>query len=142
MLVIAAGCAADSGGRDGASSGSGGSSAAAGVAGMGAGDGYAATVEPFIHKACNCHQSSPILMAPFSMKPGEGYANLVNAPSIQVRTMMRIKPGDPSQSYLWHKVNGTQAEVGGSGQIMPSTFPLNDSEKAIFERWIMAGAPP
>jgi hypothetical protein len=83
-----------------------------------------------------------MLMAPFSLKHGEAYANLVNAPSIQLPSMMRVAPGDPSHSYLWHKINGTQAQVGGSGMIMPSTIPLNADEKTIFERWIMAGAPP
>jgi hypothetical protein len=47
-----------------------------------------------------------------------------------------------TESYLWYKINGTQAQVGGSGMIMPYTSPLNADEKAIFERWIAAGAPP
>lgn len=152
FLATALGCAAEtSKPRDGAAgalgsggSGSGTSANAVGGAGM-SGDsqvGFEATVEPFIVKNCNCHLSSPILMAPFSMKPGEAYANLVNAASIQVPTMMRVAPGDTAHSYLWHKINGTQASVGGSGQIMPSTVPLNPDEKAIFERWINAGAPP
>lgn len=151
FLVIALGCAADtSKPRDGAlgtlvgTGGSGTSANAVGGAGVGGGSqvGFEATVQPFIIKNCNCHTSSPILMAPFSLKPGEAYANLVNAPSIQLSTMMRVAPGDTSHSYLWHKINGTQASVGGSGMIMPSTIPLNADEKAVFERWISAGAPP
>jgi hypothetical protein len=114
---------------------------AAGDAGSSAGDvSFASSVEPFITKACNCHQSTP-LMAPFSLKIGEAYANLVDVPSQQLPSMMRVKPGSTSASYLWHKINGTQAQVGGSGMIMPYTFPLNVDEKAIFERWIAAGAP-
>lgn len=81
-------------------------------------------------------------MAPFSLKHGEAYAQLVNAPSMQLPTMLRVKPGSIAQSYLWHKVVGTQLQVGGSGMIMPYTFPLNADEKQIFERWIAAGAPP
>jgi len=104
--------------------------------------GFATTVQPFINKACNCHQSTPILMAPFSLKVGEAYGNLVNVPSIQVPAMMRIKPGSTDQSYLWHKVDGTQLQVGGSGTIMPATLPLSADEKLIFQRWIAAGAPP
>jgi hypothetical protein len=104
--------------------------------------GFAATVQPFIDKACNCHQSTPILMAPFSLKVGEAYGNLVNVPSMQVPSMVRVKPGSTNDSYLWHKIDGTQAQVGGTGMIMPFTFPLNANEKAIFERWIAAGAPP
>jgi hypothetical protein len=104
--------------------------------------GFAATVQPFIDKACNCHQSSPVLMAPFSLKPGEAYKQLVNVPSMQLPTMLRVKPGSTSESYLWHKIDGTQLQVGGSGMIMPYTFPLNADERMIFERWINAGAPP
>jgi hypothetical protein len=104
--------------------------------------GFESTVQPFIDKACNCHQSTPVLMAPFSLKRGEAYGNLVNVPSIQLPSMMRVKPGATNASYLWHKIDGTQLQVGGSGMIMPYTFPLNGDERAIFERWITAGAPP
>jgi hypothetical protein len=81
-------------------------------------------------------------MAPFSLKHGEAYGNLVDVPSIQLPSMVRVKPGATSASYLWHKIDGTQLQVGGSGMIMPYTFPLNPDERAIFERWITAGAPP
>jgi hypothetical protein len=151
LLLTALGCAAETNTpRDGAlgplagTGGSGTSANAVGGAGMD-GDsqvGYAATVQPFVKQACNCHRSEPILMAPFSLKDADGYANLVNAASMQVPAMMRVAPGDTAHSYLWHKINGTQASVGGSGQIMPSTIPLNADEKSIFERWINAGAPP
>lgn len=150
FALITGGCAAEaSKPRDGAAGtlgagGSGTSANAVGGAGMsGAAEaGFAATVQPFIKKACNCHQSSPILMAPFSLKPEDAYANLVNVPSMQVSSMMRVAPSDTAHSYLWHKISGTQTSVGGSGQIMPPTIPLNADEKAIFERWINAGAPP
>jgi hypothetical protein len=107
-----------------------------------AGFGFAATVQPFIDKACNCHQSTPVLMAPFSLKAGEAYQQLVNVPSMQLPSMVRVKPGSTAQSYLWHKIDGTQLQVGGSGMIMPYTFPLTADEKMIFERWINAGALP
>ncbi|MFI5306063.1 MAG: hypothetical protein ACHQ53_01845 [Polyangiales bacterium] len=131
------------GGQVAISQGAAGSQAVAGNAAPATGDvGFATTVQPFINKACNCHQSTPVLMAPFSLKVGEAYGNLVNVPSMQVPSMVRVKPGSTSDSYLWHKIDGTQLEVGGSGMIMPFTFPLNPDEKAIFERWITAGAPP
>jgi hypothetical protein len=123
-----------------AQSGSGGG--AAGMLATAGGFGFAATVQPFIDKACNCHQSTPVLMAPFSLKAGEAYQQLVNFPSIQLPSMVRVKPGSTAQSYLWHKIDGTQLQVGGSGMIMPYTFPLTADEKKIFERWINAGALP
>jgi hypothetical protein len=139
--------ASGQGGALGAASGSGGTAGLGAAGGSGgvatAGDtGFEGSVQPFIDKACNCHQSTPVLMAPFSLKRGEAYSNLVNAPSIQLPSMMRVKPGAISASYLWHKIDGTQLQVGGSGMIMPYTFPLNPDERAIFERWITAGALP
>lgn len=102
---------------------------------------FETTVQPFINMACNCHQSDP-LMAPFSLKTGEAYQAIVNVPSSQVPTMMLVKPGSTQESYLWHKINGTFLEVGGTGMIMPFTIPLNETEKKIFESWILAGAKP
>jgi hypothetical protein len=99
-----------------------------------------ASVLPLIMDACNCHQSTP-LMAPFSLMPDVAYDNIVNRPSAQVTTMLLVKPGALNESYLWHKVTGTHLEVGGSGMIMPYTFPLDEAERAVFERWIAAGAP-
>ena len=103
---------------------------------------YAANVQPLVNQACNCHQSTPNLMAPFSLKPGEGYANIVNQASQQVTTMLLVKPGSLNESYLWLKINGTQVQVGGMGVIMPPTVPLNAEERKIFEQWIAGGAAP
>lgn len=103
--------------------------------------GFEASVLPLINAACNCHQSEPFLMAPFSLKPAEAYDNLVNRPSSQLTTMAFVKPGSLNESYLWHKVNGTQLEVGGAGMIMPYTVPLTVAELGVLERWIAAGAP-
>jgi hypothetical protein len=105
------------------------------------GTSFEVSVQPFINKACNCHQSNP-LMAPFSLKQGEAYKAIVNVPSGQVKTMMLVKPGSTAESYLWHKVNGTFMDVGGTGMIMPFTIPLNAEEKKIFENWILGGAKP
>src|SRR5262245_20366193 len=57
-----------------------GTGAGTGGAGAAGGVGFEATVQPFINKACNCHQSTPVLMAPFSLKQGEAFGNLVNVP--------------------------------------------------------------
>jgi hypothetical protein len=128
-----------------ATAGAGGSMPQAGstaAAGAGANPSFAATVQPLFNQACNCHQSTPILMAPFSLKPGEAYANIVNVVSTQLPSMVFVKPGSTSTSYLWHKVAGTHLEVGGTGKIMPFTIPLNEGERAIVERWISGGANP
>lgn len=104
--------------------------------------GFEANVMPLVNEACNCHQSSPFLMAPFSLKPGEAYMNLVGKTSTQVTGMQIVEPGVLNASYLWHKVTGTHLEVGGSGVIMPPTVPLDAEERRVFERWIASGAEP
>lgn len=104
--------------------------------------GFAVNVLPLVNMACNCHQSSPILMAPFSLKPEEAYTNLVNKPAMQLQSMMLVKPGALNERYVWHKLNDTQAAVGGTGLIMPSNIPLTPDELRVFERWIAAGATP
>jgi hypothetical protein len=103
---------------------------------------FAVTVQPLLNEACNCHQTTPALMAPFSLKAGEAYDNLVDQPSMQLPSMLLVKPGALNESYLWHKVSGTHLEVGGEGLIMPFTVPLVPAELSVFERWIAAGAAP
>ncbi len=104
--------------------------------------GFDANVMPLVTEACNCHQSTPNLMAPFSLKPGEAYANLVGVASKQLPSMQLVAPGKLNESYLWHKLNDTQLQVGGEGAIMPSNIPLNAEELRVFERWIASGATP
>ena len=103
---------------------------------------FGATVQPLFDLACNCHQTEPFLMAPFSLKPGEAYQNLVQQPSMQLQTMALVEPFALNESYLWHKVSGTHLEVGGTGEIMPSTLPLDAEQLAVIERWIAGGAAP
>lgn len=102
---------------------------------------YLLSVRPLLTEACNCHQTEPTLLAPFSLKLGEAYDNLVGVPSMQVPTMQMVQPGDLQASYLWHKVKDTHLGVGGEGKIMPPTIPLYEHELAIVEAWILDGAP-
>ena len=56
--------------------------------------------------------------------------------------MDRVEPFAASNSYLWHKVQGTHSLVGGSGATMPMSgmLPAEDLEKIT--DWINAGASP
>ncbi|GAB4289847.1 MAG: hypothetical protein Kow0090_02740 [Myxococcota bacterium] len=67
------------------------------------------------------------------------YENLVNVPSTQ-SPLDRVEPGDTAASYLWHKLNGTQAEVGGSGVKMPKGGSLTADELQLIKEWIEQGA--
>ena len=106
---------------------------------------YMMDIQPIWDAKCvtGCHIESgiaqtdgPILTATAS------YADLVNAPSPTVAGLVEVKPGEPDASYLWHKVNGTQANVGGLGLQMPQGGMLTADELALIEAWITAGALP
>jgi len=65
------------------------------------------------------------------------------APSNELPTMSRIEPWDLNNSYLWHKLSGTQASVGGLGAQMPfGGPPLSAQEMSTIELWILTGANP
>lgn len=55
--------------------------------------------------------------------------------------MALIEPGNHLQSYLWHKVAGTQSVAGGLGQQMPPGGGWTDADIALLARWIDLGAP-
>jgi hypothetical protein len=66
------------------------------------------------------------------------YALLVNVASVEVPALMRVNPGNPDQSYLVQKIEGTAA-VGGR---MPlGGAPLPQDRIDLVRRWIAAGAP-
>jgi hypothetical protein len=71
-----------------------------------------------------------------------GWASMVGQPSEDVPGMARIEPFDTANSYLWHKLNGTQGTVGGAGNRMPRGGPFwSAADLLILETWINEGAP-
>jgi hypothetical protein len=53
-----------------------------------------------------------------------------------------IEPGSTKLSYMWHKLQGTQADVGGAGAQMPKgTAPMPQADLDLIEEWILDGAP-
>ena len=55
--------------------------------------------------------------------------------------MSLIEPGNHLQSYLWHKVAGTQSIAGGLGQQMPLAAPWSDEDIELLAQWIDLGVP-
>lgn len=54
--------------------------------------------------------------------------------------MMRVMPGDPQRSFLFHKL--TNSLAAGEGASMPwNSAPLDADTIEIIEAWITAGAP-
>jgi methionine-rich copper-binding protein CopC len=85
-----------------------------------------------------CHAGAA---APLGLRldAANSYAALVNVPSVQVSSLRRVLPGDPTNSYLLQKIEG-RAAVGSR---MPlGGPPLPQSSIDLVRGWIAAGARP
>ena len=97
-------------------------------------------VLPKLVKQCGyCHQSYD--RHGYLVLDGENtYETLVNVPSYQLPSMLRVAPGEPEQSYLWRKSVGSHVEAGGKGWEMPVMIGVRGELKDQLFRWIAAGA--
>lgn len=102
---------------------------------------WAADVFPVILPAsCACHT---VGLGGLTMTDATAsYEHLVDVVAFQA-PMKLVKPGDPDNSYLLHKLRGTQAAVGGSGVQMPMKGELLSQDKVdLVAQWISEGAQP
>lgn len=72
----------------------------------------------------------------------DSYNLLVGVPSTEVPSLLRVKPGDPDNSYIIQKLEG-HAAVGAQMPFgCPSTQPcLTTATIAFIRQWITDGAP-
>lgn len=68
-----------------------------------------------------------------------GPAGMVNQPARQ-SPLDLVVPYDSLNSYLFHKVNGTQSLAEGSGTQMPIGDAMSDEDIALIRQWIDDGA--
>ena len=97
----------------------------------------------FTPKCSGCHNGSQpaggALPGSMDLRAGSSFASIVSVPSIEQGTLQRVKPGDPDNSYLIHKVEGT---AGITGAQMPFGGPFLDvATIATIRSWITSGAP-
>ncbi len=72
-----------------------------------------------------------------NLSPGRSFANLVNVPSSQNSSFIRVIPGDADNSLLVRKLEGTAP----FGSRMPlGRAPLGSSDIQLIRDWIDAGA--
>ena len=118
-------------------------SASGGSTGMAVELSHAADIQPIWDKYCmtNCHMAGGSGAGSLLMD-GSDYEAIVNVPSLGVPSMNLVTPGDQMNSYLWHKLDGTMMEVGGSGSKMPLGMAMTQDELDTVGTWIDQGAKP
>jgi CHRD domain/Bacterial Ig domain len=88
----------------------------------------------------SCHTGGgSSLPQSMNLTPGHIYASIVNVASVEQPSLLRVKPGDPANSYVVQKLEGAPTI---SGARMPFGGPY-ESQAMIdqLEAWISAGAP-
>jgi hypothetical protein len=98
-------------------------------------------VQPILTASCTAPQChiSPNPASTLDLAAGVAYGQLVNVPSAQKPTLLRVLPGNPGKSYMYQKITNARGIVGTP---MPNVGPaLSAAELAMVNQWISAGAP-
>jgi len=115
---------------------------AAGPKGQTSAPTLAKEVQPIFDANCTkCHGLKD-QKAHLDLSAGKSYAAAVNVPSVQVDTLMRVKPGDPENSYLMQKVLHTAAQGKGMPRGFFGSSSLAPGEIETIRAWIAGGAKP
>lgn len=126
----------------GDTSGPGGDGNGGGGGGGTPGNTLSGSVQPIFSAQCalsGCHAGTAPAEG-LNLSVGQTISNTVDVPSNQ-SSLLRINPGQPDLSYLVHKIQGTQASVGGTGSQMPLTgCCLSQAQINTIRNWITAGA--
>lgn len=104
---------------------------------------FAQDIQPIFSANCalsGCHAGTAPQQG-MNLSAGAAYANIVCVASAERPGMMRIRPFEPDSSYLFHKIQGTQTTIGGSGAQMPlGAAPLSAQQISLIRTWITQGA--
>ena len=105
---------------------------------------FATDIQPIFTGNCaltGCHAGTSPQQGQ-NLSGGQAYANIVDVISNEAPPMRRVRPSKPDSSYLVHKIQGTQATVGGVGGRMPLGMgALAQADIDKIRAWITAGAP-
>ena len=96
--------------------------------------------EPILAPICTCHVGGAggLVMGD---NAEQAYAAMVGVMA-NGAPLAYVAAGDVSGSYLVHKLEGTQIEVGGQGSMMPLAGQLNAGQVDTIKQWIADGALP
>jgi hemolysin type calcium-binding protein len=100
---------------------------------------FTSDIQPIFNGRCiGCHSGSSPPQG-LKLDAANSFANLVNVASHEVPSLKRVKPGDPDNSYIVQKIEGTAAV----GSRMPlGGSPLSADQIGLIRRWISEGANP
>lgn len=113
---------------------------------------FAADVMPIFGQSCafsTCHGSTtgPANGVFLGKDPARAYAAIVGVRGDELQTMPFVTAGDPRQSYLMRKMDGSQCALDSqcSGGSCQSSMPKNETlldvpTRDIVRRWIAQGA--
>ena len=101
---------------------------------------FEADIQPEFDVHCvSCH--NPNLAESDLDLMTDPYEALVEQAAVQSDYLL-VSPKNPLESYLWHKLNGTQSLAGGAGTRMPLDDAFQQDLTDLVEDWINDGAKP
>ena len=87
-----------------------------------------------------CHNAAAARRKVCAFDAADSYNLLVGVPSTEVPSLLRVKPGDPDNSYIIQKLEGHAAVGAQMPDGCPSTQPcLTTSTIAFIRQWITDG---
>src|SRR5580658_7678103 len=89
-----------------------------------------------ICSVCHIGASAPLGL---QLDAAHSYNLLVGVPSTEQPNLLRVKPGDPDDSYMVHKIEGLPGITGG--QMPLGETPLPQATIDAIRQWITNGAP-
>lgn len=106
-----------------------------------------AAIQTYLAPRCGCHGAAAAAGLGGLNDCNAGHAALVNVASTELTSMDRVEPGDPTSSWIMHKLDGTHGTFSAScvsmfcGQQMPLGGPyFSVSVRDSIRAWITNGA--
>ena len=103
---------------------------------------FSANVAPIFEKRCatgGCH-SLATRQAALALAPGVAYDEIVGVPSALRPSVLRVSPGQPSQSWIVAMISADDAARHGFSRMPLATQPLTPNQIETIVRWIEQGA--
>lgn len=104
---------------------------------------YQQKIAPLFRSKCGTCHITGTEAGNIQLTPAQAIAAVVDVASQEAPKYKRVAPGDPDNSYLVMKLEGTHIDKGGSGTAMPfGAPPLSPQEIVDIRQWIKEGAKP